>query len=250
MRTTNVIGTECSNTSYAELVAFLNDRCREEGTTAVDFTNVHIVAMRREDAGFRESLAETDFFVPDSQVLFFTVKALGGRMEERVYGPTYMRHGVLGAPAPHTHYFLGGSAECLERLEANFEAKSGGAVKVIGRHDGYFGEEDDEAIVEEINRLSPDFVWVGLGTPKQQYWIAKNRGKIERGVLLAVGFAFDVNAGTKKDAPALFQKLGLTWFYRLCSEPRRLWWRYFKYNSLYLWYLMKQVVFREKWEPK
>ena len=83
METTNVIGTECLNTSYGELVEFLNERCHEEGTTAVDFTNVHIVAMRREDAAFRASLAETDFFVPDSQVLYFTVRALGGRINIR-----------------------------------------------------------------------------------------------------------------------------------------------------------------------
>ena len=112
----------------------------------------------------------------------------------------------------------------------------------MGRHHGYFGDDEDAAIVGEINSLSPDFIWVGLGTPKQQRWIAANRDAIGRGALLAVGFAFDVNAGTKSDAPRWVQRLGLTWLFRLLAEPGRLAGRYFKYNSLYLWFLARQLV--------
>ena len=92
--------------------------------------------------------------------------------------------------------------------------------------------------MDEINHLSPDFIWVGLGTPKQQDWIHRNKQHIKRGVVLAVGFAFDVNAGTKPDAPAWMQRLGLTWVYRMASEPRRLVSRYIRYNTLFLWYLL------------
>jgi N-acetylglucosaminyldiphosphoundecaprenol N-acetyl-beta-D-mannosaminyltransferase len=96
----------------------------------------------------------------------------------------------------------------------------------------------DETVIEEINRLSPDFIWVGFGTPKQQAWVKRYKPRLRRGVILTVGFAFDVNAGMKPDAPPWMQRLGLTWIYRLASEPRRLASRYVRYNTLFLFYLL------------
>jgi N-acetylglucosaminyldiphosphoundecaprenol N-acetyl-beta-D-mannosaminyltransferase len=105
------------------------------------------------------------------------------------------------------------------------------------RH-GYFESGEEPSIVEEINRLSPDFVWVGLGTPKQQEWICRTQSRLRRGVIFAVGFAFDVNAGMKCDAPLWMQRTGTTWLFRLLHEPRRLGPRYLRYNSLFLFYLL------------
>ena len=101
--------------------------------------------------------------------------------------------------------------------------------------------------MEEINRLSPDFIWLGLGTPKQQAWIYQYKSRIQRGVLLAIGLAFDVNAGLKPDAPLWMQRVGLTWFYRLCSEPRRLGPRYLRYNSLFLYNLLRDGLGGRAW---
>ena len=81
-------------------------------------------------------------------------------------------------------------------------------------------------------------------TPKQQEWIQENKARIQRGVVLAVGFAFDVNAGTKSDAPMWMQRLGLTWIHRMASEPRRLLWRYLRYNSLFIFYLVRDALVR------
>ena len=94
----------------------------------------------------------------------------------------------------------------------------------------------------EINRLSPDFVWVGFGTPKQQAWVKQHKHLLQRGVILTVGFAFDVNAGMKPDAPLWMQRLGLTWLFRLASEPRRLGARYLRNNFLFLWYLVTDGI--------
>jgi len=239
---TNIIGTECLNISYDQLTADLQELSKQDSEpVSVDFTNVHIVAMRRTDPEFAKDLEAADYFVPDSQVLYFTVKLRGGKMPERVYGPTFMGRSVPSSPAPYTHYFLGGNQETLDKLIEAFESQDEN-IKIIGSHHGYFGRDEDDAICAEINELSPDFIWVGLGTPLQQKWVALNKAKIKRGVLLSVGFAFDVNAGTKKDAPRIFQKLGLTWLFRLCCEPRRLFGRYVKYNSLYLWFLLRQML--------
>ncbi len=115
-------------------------------------------------------------------------------------------------------------------------------LKIVGSHHGYFRTEEEDEIVAEINHLSPDFIWIGLGTPKQQDWIHRRKGEIERGILLAVGFAFDVNAGSKKDAPDWMQRLGLTWLFRIIREPRRLLRRYLKYNTLFLYYLVREKL--------
>ena len=236
-----VLSTDCLLLSPEELVALLSERAREPGRLAVDFTNVHIVAMRHVDEAFRKTTTAMDLFVPDSQVLFLAIRALGGAMEERIYGPDFLDRCVKACPSPLKHYFLGGSEECLERLLANL-AKRAPQAEIAGSHHGYLEAGDDEKIVEEINRLSPDFIWVGMGTPRQQEWIARNADAIHWGCLLAVGFAFDVNAGTKPDAPRWMQALALTWLFRLVSEPRRLWKRYLVYNSVFLYYFAKQFM--------
>jgi N-acetylglucosaminyldiphosphoundecaprenol N-acetyl-beta-D-mannosaminyltransferase len=157
-----------------------------------------------------------------------------------------MRECLLSSPAPFTHYFLGGSDECVGRLKASFLHRNP-AIQIIGTRNGYFGREQELEIVEEINRLSPDFIWLGLGTPKQQAWIHRYKSQIQRGVLLAVGFAFDVNSGMKPDAPRWMQRIGLTWLYRLGSEPRRLGPRYLRHNSLFLYYLFRDGLAGRGW---
>jgi N-acetylglucosaminyldiphosphoundecaprenol N-acetyl-beta-D-mannosaminyltransferase len=239
-----VIGTPCCVTNPAEFVETAKVIARRAaGASCVDFTNVHIVAQRRIDAEFRRATDTMDFFVPDSQVLVWAVRLLGGRASQRAYGPDFMPLCIRGTPAPFSHYFLGGSEECLERLLANVRRLQPD-VFIAGAHHGFFSDADDARIVEEINRISPDFIWVGMGTPRQQVWIHRHRSAIRRGVLMAVGFAFDVNAGTKKDAPAWLGRLGLTWFYRILREPRRLFWRYAKFNTIFLWFLAWQYLGR------
>lgn len=237
LRAFQVLGTPLTATSYAEFT----DHCARlvaQGTpVAVDFTNTHIVTLRRQHAGFREITSQFDYFIPDGMPLIWCLNVLGARMKDRVYGPTFMRHCLLHSPASITHYFLGGSKACLERLVDAFRRENPG-LNLVGSHDGYFRGDEEPAILEEINRLSPDYVWVGLGTPKQQDWIHRHKGRLKRGLVFAVGFAFDVNAGTKPDAPPWMQRLGLTWVFRAASEPRRLVGRYLRFNSLFLSYLL------------
>jgi N-acetylglucosaminyldiphosphoundecaprenol N-acetyl-beta-D-mannosaminyltransferase len=232
-----VLGTPLESTDYAQWTAECQRLAQGLKTVAVDFSNTHIVSLRRHDEGFRQLTACFDYFIPDGMPLIWCLNSRGAAMKDRVYGPTFMRHCVLNSPAPITHYFLGGSNECLTLLKEKLQ-QGNPDIRIVGMHHGYFSENDDDSIVAEINALSPDFIWIGLGTPKQQAWIQKNKYRINRGVIFAVGFAFDVNAGTKKDAPAWMQRLGLTWFFRLASEPLRLGPRYVRYNSLFLFYLL------------
>ena len=237
MTTVRVLGTPLSVTSYEEFSDFCHGRVRQNGVFAVEFTNTQIVTMRRTQGAFRSATDGMDYFIPDGMPLIWCMNRSQVGLKDRVYGPTFLRECLIRTQAEYTHYFLGGSKECLERLCERSRERNPD-LTIVGMRDVYFSEDEEEAIVEEINALSPDFIWVGLGTPKQQAWIHRWKAKIERGGLLAVGYAFDVNAGTKPDPPDWMQRCGLGWAFRLASEPRRLAGRYLKYNSLFLFFLL------------
>jgi len=233
--------------TYSSLIADLQARSRVAQTFAVDFTNTHIVTLRRGNEDFRRITSTVDYFIPDGMPLIWCLNRQGANLHDRVYGPTFMRECVLASPAPFTHYFLGGNQDCVSRLQEFFR-KQNPNLKIIGARSGYFKTEDESQILEEINRLSPDFIWIGLGTPKQQDWVFRNKSKIKRGIMLAVGFAFDVNAGTKPDAPLWMQRYGLTWVHRLASEPMRLGPRYLRNNSRFLFYLLWDGLRGRAWK--
>jgi len=251
MKQVSVLGTPLCATSYDELTAFLQQHVREKRgeVLAVDFSNTHIVTARRHDVAFKEATDAMDLFIPDGMPLIWAMNRAGAELKDRVYGPTFMRHCVLRSRKPFTHFFLGASEECLAQLETGFKREAPD-LEISGVHHGYFGIEDEETIVATINRIRPDFIWVGLGTPKQQDWIRRNKLRIAGGILLAVGFAFDVNAGTKQDAPMWMQRAGLTWLYRLLKEPRRLWKRYLVNNSLFVFYLLRDALFPSRRQPE
>lgn len=213
-------------------------RCTEPDPVAVDFSNTHVVTLRRHEPAFARSMEAFDFFVPDGMPLVWIMNGQGAGMKNRVYGPTFMRHALAVSPPEIKHYFLGGSPHCLDELRRRARELNTN-LNIVGYHHGYFKPDEEETIVADIRRSGAEFIWIGLGTPKQQEWIHRHKKQFTRGILLAVGFAFDVNAGTKKDAPQLLQRLGLTWVYRIAHEPKRLFPRYLKYNMLFLSYLIR-----------
>jgi N-acetylglucosaminyldiphosphoundecaprenol N-acetyl-beta-D-mannosaminyltransferase len=236
VKTYSVLGTPLAATDYDRFTQACQEAARLDRAHWIEFSNTHVVAMRRHDPQFRSMTGRVDHFVPDGMPLVWCLNLMGAGLKDRVYGPTFMRRCILASPAPFTHYFLGGSEACQNQLLANLR-KDQPELRVLGaRHD--YSRAGEPGILNEINQLSPDFIWVALGTPKQQEWAFRNVPQIRRGVVLTVGFAFDVNAGTKRDAPLWMQQRGLTWLFRIVTEPRRLLFRYLQYNSLFLSYLL------------
>ena len=208
---------------------------------ALDFTNTHIVAWRAHDRAFERLTSCMDYFIPDGMPLIWGLNAQGAGLKDRVYGPTFMRECLRSSPAFARHYFLGGSEVCLQELLKNVRALNPN-LTIAGARNGYFKAEETSEVLENMRSARPDLIWVGLGTPKQQEFIAAHKKAVGRGIWLAVGFAFDVNAGTKVDAPQWMQRLGITWLYRVLQEPRRLLPRYIKFNSLFLYYALLDRV--------
>lgn len=227
-------------TDYDELARLCLQWAREPRCRLLEFVNTQVVTMQRHAASFRETMRTYDNLVPDGMPLVWCLNRAGARMRDRVYGPTFMKRFLDRAPVETTHYLLGGSEICGTRLREAFpDTRFVGAFHGRCHVDGTLDGAAESEVIAEINRVSPDFVWVGFGTPKQQLWAQKHKHLIQRGVVLTVGFALDVNAGMKPDAPAWLQRCGLTWLYRMMSEPRRLVPRYCKWNSLFLYYLLR-----------
>jgi N-acetylglucosaminyldiphosphoundecaprenol N-acetyl-beta-D-mannosaminyltransferase len=150
----------------------------------------------------------------------------------------------LAAARGHRHYFYGGTPEVVEKLIARLSERHPGFT-VVGHRSPPFralSEAEDAADVAAINATQPDFVWVGLGMPKQEKWMAAHVGRIDAAALLGVGAAFDFHAGTTPRAPLWMQRSGVEWLFRLATEPRRLARRYLIDNTIFVTHALRQAV--------
>ncbi len=211
-------------------------RIRERGYVCV--AAVHTVMACRDDPELREAVLGASFTVPDGQPLVWALNALGHDLFGRVYGPDLMERACArAAHTGHRFYLYGGRTQgTLVQLALNLRQRHPG-LRIVGGHAPPFRElspEEEDSIVEEINRSGADVVWVGIGVPKQEKWMARMRDRLDAPVLIGVGAAFDFHAGVVPQAPDWMQRIGMEWAYRLAQEPRRLFKRYARYNTLFV----------------
>ena len=177
---------------------------------------------------------------PDGMPLVWIAKSRGFKNIARTYGPELMES--LCCSGRYRHFFYGGTGECLNRLENKLKQRNP-QMNIAGRISPPFCEQSEAELrldIEKINSVKPDILWVGLGSPKQDFWMHKNRDKLNVPVIIGVGAAFDFLSGMKKQAPSWVRHSGLEWLFRLCAEPRRLWRRYLIGNTLFLFLLIKE----------
>src|SRR5918997_4286592 len=234
----SVLGVPLALTDYQATIAWMDGMIahREKGYICVAAT--HTIMVCDEDPELREAVLNSSITVPDGQPLVWAMNALGGDLHDRVYGPELMaRYCEHAADTGARMYLYGGRNQgALVQLALNLRQRFPG-VKIVGGYSPPFRElsgDEQEAIVEEINRSNADVVWVGVGAPKQEKWMAAMRDRLDAPVLVCVGAAFDFHAGLVPPAPGWMQNLGLEWVYRLSKEPRRLWRRYARYNPRFV----------------
>jgi len=252
MRTCSVIGLPLACTDYAGAVAWILEKAGSATEAcAVEAANTHVAALARSDASFGEAMNRFDLIVPDGMPLDWSINARlppRERLTDRVYGPTLMLE-TLKATADRPqfrHFLLGGKESTLEKLKSVFAGRFPG-VSIAGTYSPPFGEwpEDEfQRICAMIRDSGANLIWVGLGCPKQERWIARHKDRLPAGVYFGIGAAFAFHAGEVSQAPALLQKCGLEWAYRIAAEPRRLFRRYFTYNSLFVWYTLRDRLGR------
>jgi N-acetylglucosaminyldiphosphoundecaprenol N-acetyl-beta-D-mannosaminyltransferase len=205
--------------------------------------NVHSVVTTTLDAEFMDVVNTADMATPDGAPVAWALRKLGFPAQERISGPDLMwRYLAVAERLDHSVFFYGSTPETLAKLEAAVRSHFP-ALKIAGRHSPPFRDatpDEDAAEVEMINNSGANVVFVGLGCPKQEKWMAAHKGRI-RAVTVGVGAAFDYHSGVVKRAPLWWQKNGLEWLYRLMSEPRRLFKRYFVTNSLFVLGFSRQL---------
>jgi N-acetylglucosaminyldiphosphoundecaprenol N-acetyl-beta-D-mannosaminyltransferase len=252
--TVPVLGTPLAVTDYAAAVDLAKSWAGAgDAPHLIAAANTHLVTLARRDAEFRRAIDRFDLVLPDGMPLVWAMnRRLAEPLRDRVYGPTFMLRCLEATQGgPWSHLFIGGSPQTLDALRAKLLARFP-ALRIVGMDSPAFGEwpaAEHERILALIRDAGAQFVWIGLGCPKQELWLARHRDRLPPAVYGAVGAAFAFHAGLVRQAPPWMQSAGLEWLFRLCAEPRRLWRRYFVFNSLFVWYLLRDLLRRQELTP-
>ncbi len=190
------------------------------------------------------SVNSADMATPDGMPVVWWGKLLGYKNTGRVYGPDLLlKICALSQEKGYKNYFYGSSPEVIDKLKVELK-RSFPELVISGAYSPPFRElskEEDELNIQLINSSNSDILWVGLGSPKQDLWMNRHRGKLKVPVMIGVGAAFDFASKTKKQAPRWMRNSGLEWLFRLITEPKRLWKRYLFGNSLFLLLICREL---------
>lgn len=239
-----ILGTPVHHATYESALEEAKRLASSPRPTAISACNTHLIALARHVPDFGDVMRQFDMVLPDGYPLVWSLNQQGAELEDRVYGPYFMRYILTHTPAPWKHFFFGGSEECLARLtaaarELQPDIKIAGTLSPPYRK---WTEDDNAKYARIIEESGADFIWVALGGERQERWIMQNLHRYKRGTFCAVGDAFVLLSGSRPFAPEWMQKNGLTWLYRLYQEPGRLWMRYIRYNSLFLYYAGRDAL--------
>lgn len=241
-----VIGSPIDIANWPKALSQLFNWAKNHESRYVCICNVHSVVTARQDKTFAKVIREADMTTPDGAPVAWLMRRLGVASQERINGPDLMwRYCAEAAKRNESIYLYGGQQSTLDILQRKLLEQFPG-LKIAGAWSPPYrplSDEEDAAVVEAINASGAGTVWVSLGCPKQEKWMADHRGRINA-VMIGVGAAFDYHAGTIQRAPLWMQRNGLEWLHRLCSEPRRLWKRYLVTNTLFIYYAGRQLLGR------
>ena len=183
--------------------------------------NTEFIMMAQKDKEFYNILKEADLATPDSVGVMIGGKLQKKSFKQRIPGQMYFRKILeIGEKEGWTFYLLGGKDDVPELATQNLR-KIYPNIKIIGYHEGFFEKDSEEVVIQEINELKPNVLFVAMGAPIQEKWIAKHKHELNVDVAAGQGGTFDYEAGKIKRAPIFFQKLGIEWLWRLILQPSR-----------------------------
>jgi N-acetylglucosaminyldiphosphoundecaprenol N-acetyl-beta-D-mannosaminyltransferase len=228
-RAIQILGVPVSMVNMRRATDLIDAWIRRGDRKYVCVRDAHGLMLCQEDARLRAIHRQAGMVTPDGMPLVWIARLRGVREVARVCGPDLVEEVCRLSPKRgYRHFFLGGAPGIAERMAARLQALHPGLI-VAGTYAPTYPAtvtEPDAEAVRRINASRPDIVWVGLGTPKQEYWMSAHLGHVEAPVMIGVGAAFDFAAGAVSRAPRWMQRAGLEWLHRLVMEPRRLWRRY------------------------
>jgi len=241
-----VLGVRVDAVQIGDVVWRIEDWiARREGGHYIAVTGMHGVMETQHDEEFGRILEGASLVVPDGYPLVVLGRRKGFALKRRVYGPELMEAFCEEtASKGYRHYFYGGAEGVAEELAKRFARRFEG-MEIAGTCCPPFRAltaEEEREVCEKIRASRADVVWVGLSTPKQEKWMARMKGALGVPVILGVGAAFDFHTGRVAQAPRWMRENGMEWFFRLVSEPRRLWRRYLVKGSEFAWLVMLEQL--------
>lgn len=233
----NILGVGVSAINMPRALGFMEWAIAQKMQTYISVCPVSTVLACLDDPAVRRAVNGAGLVTPDGMPIVWLTRAAGHPYVSRVYGPDLMLDFCArSVRSGYRHYFYGGAKGVPERLAAAFITRFPG-LQVAGGYSPPFQPlrlEEDVEVVNRINAARPDVVWVGLGSPKQDLWMAAHQGRLEASLLVGVGAAFDFYTGRVRQAPRWVMRIGLEWLFRLLQEPLRLWRRYLLGNPRFV----------------
>jgi N-acetylglucosaminyldiphosphoundecaprenol N-acetyl-beta-D-mannosaminyltransferase len=230
--------------SPKDFVTTFGNLSNHRNSAYVCFLNVHMLMEARNDPAFREIVNNADVCCPDGLPIARSLALLHGRIQRRIAGPDLLPELMRVAhDQGKTIFVLGCTNDVLAAFEENARSMFGEGL-VVGTYSPPFRAitaEEDDAIVERINQSRADMIFVSLGCPKQEKWMASHKGRI-RGCMFGMGYAIPVFAGMAKRAPRWMRESGMEWAFRLALNPRRLFQRYMRTNFGFIYQVFVEKV--------
>lgn len=243
-KTLPVLGAEIDVVDYRSAIAAIQSWASRHESRYVCICNAHSIVTTVLDPEFFLVVNGASLATPDGSPVAWMMRQLGARSQERVNGPDLMWLYLKEAALRNESIYLYGSGEETLRQLRKVIADEMPSLKIAGMYSPPFRDLTDveaESVVRNINASGACTVWVSLGCPKQEKWMAANQGKVNA-VMIGVGAAFDYHAGIVKRAPRWMQQSGMEWFYRLVQEPKRLFKRYLVTNTLFVVCAIRQLL--------
>lgn len=241
----NVLGVGISVLNLKTALAAMAQAVAERRKGYICITGVHGVMEAQDDPEFRRILNGAFLCTPDGMPMVWSGKLRGHREMSRVYGPDLMLEVCAWSQQSGCrHFFYGGLPGVPETLRDRLVQRFPG-LQVVGCYSPPFRPLNEEELTQlqiTIRETKPDILWVGLSTPKQERFMAAHLSNLDVTLMVGVGAAFDFHSGRAKQAPRWMQRTGLEWFYRMCSEPRRLAGRYLRNNPRFILKAVAQFV--------
>lgn len=238
--TCNIMGVNIAAINMEWLLKYLDKNLKDLSGDYICVSNVHTIVTSYEEPNYCAVQNGGIMAIPDGGPLSTVGRKRGYNSMARTTGPSLMEEIFkISVEKEYKHFFYGSKQETLDLLDQKLKENYPG-IRITGMYSPPFRPltaEEDEAAIKMINDAKADFVWIGLGAPKQEIWMAEHQGKIE-GLMLGVGAGFDYYAGNIERAPEWMQKSNLEWFYRLIQDPRRLFYRYWHTNTKFIWNAM------------
>ncbi len=243
--TAKVLGIPVEPFDMESAVARVQEECEGQRKGYICFIGVHGIMEAQRDPELAQVYARATLLVPDGMPTVWVGRMQGFRNMQRVAGPDLMQEIFRREEFAHrTHFLYGGKQGVAADLKSTMRRRFPW-VRIVGTYTPPFRDltpEEEETVTAQILALKPDMIWVGISTPRQERFMMRILPLLDSCLLFGVGAAFDFHTGRIKDAPQWVKRAGLQWLHRLIQDPRRLFWRYLRNNTAFLWHISLQLT--------